>query len=285
MSTPAAWSTTASKAPGCGRPAPPSRSSTGTSGPSATGSSLRCSWGWGLNGTSRTIADKCSHYFHCPRVKRQPAERRTSCPWAWHNHSHLRSPPVSQRRRTASRGVASDHHANPHTQASATAAVQLPHLLTPPGVYAPQSNTEMLTQALSSEALGPTTRLPNLGTGSGSPAVQAVRLGARVSAVDIPMRSVWAARLNARLSRQHVTVHHDDVTATLRGHSYEIIVSNPPMCPPPRPICRLTAGALVGRGATDRQSWIVCAAPSPQPCGPAESCCSCCRGCAKRLRH
>ncbi|MFF2502811.1 HemK2/MTQ2 family protein methyltransferase [Streptomyces sp. NPDC058067] len=118
-------------------------------------------------------------------------------------------------------------------QPSATAAMRLPRLISPPGVYTPQNDTRMLARALSCEVIGRSTSLLDLGTGSGALAIQAARLGARVTAIDISWRAVWAARLNAHLSRQHVIVHHGDLETALRGPSYEIIVSNPPYVPSP----------------------------------------------------
>ncbi|MFG3365565.1 50S ribosomal protein L11 methyltransferase [Streptomyces sp. NPDC090032] len=74
-----------------------------------------------------------------------------------------------------------------------------PRWLTPPGVYAPQRDTQILVQALCGENIGPTAGVLDLGTDSGALAVQATRMGARMTAVDISWRAVWAARLNARL--------------------------------------------------------------------------------------
>ncbi|MFF1357514.1 HemK2/MTQ2 family protein methyltransferase [Streptomyces sp. NPDC058297] len=116
---------------------------------------------------------------------------------------------------------------------SAPAPSRPPRLLTPPGVYAPQSDTQILVQALHGENIGPTTGVLDLGTGSGALAIQAARMGARVTAVDISWRAVWAARLNARLSRHHVTVRRGDLASALQGRSFDIIVSNPPYVPCP----------------------------------------------------
>lgn len=116
---------------------------------------------------------------------------------------------------------------------SAPAPSHPPRLLTPPGVYAPQSETQILVRALCGENIGPTTGVLDLGTGSGALAVQAARMGDCVTAIDISWRAVWAARLNARPSRHHVTVRRGDLTSGLQGRSYDIIVSNPPYVPCP----------------------------------------------------
>ncbi|WP_443068162.1 HemK2/MTQ2 family protein methyltransferase [Streptomyces sp. NBC_01280] len=129
---------------------------------------------------------------------------------------------------------------------SAPAPSHPPRLLTPPGVYAPQSETQILVRALCGENIGPTTGVLDLGTGSGALAVQAARTGDCVTAIDISWRAVWAARLNACLSRHHVTVRRGDLTSGLQGRSYDIIVSNPPYAPCP-------SASLTRRGKA--RSW------------------------------
>ncbi|MFG2794239.1 50S ribosomal protein L11 methyltransferase, partial [Streptomyces sp. NPDC048419] len=78
--------------------------------------------------------------------------------------------------------------------------------LTLPGVYAPQWDTGLLARALHREGVGSRTEVLDLGTGSGALAVQAARLGAQVTAVDISRRAVLTARLNALLAGQRVRV-------------------------------------------------------------------------------
>ncbi|HCA84481.1 MAG TPA: methyltransferase, partial [Streptomyces sp.] len=56
--------------------------------------------------------------------------------------------------------------------------------LRPPGVYAPQDDTSLLSAALREEPLVPGARVLDLGTGTGALAVAAARRGARVTAVD-----------------------------------------------------------------------------------------------------
>ncbi|MEI5520323.1 HemK2/MTQ2 family protein methyltransferase [Streptomyces brasiliscabiei] len=107
-----------------------------------------------------------------------------------------------------------------------------PLLLTPPGVYAPQGDTELLTRALCREDIGPSTDVLDLGTGSGAVAVQAARLGARVTAVDISWLSVFTARINALLARRRIRVRHGDLTAASE-RVYDLVISNPPYMPSP----------------------------------------------------
>ncbi|MBW5420114.1 methyltransferase [Streptomyces sp. BG9H] len=132
------------------------------------------------------------------------------------------------------------------------------HLLAPPGVYAPQHDTELLTRALHREAVGPGTAVLDLGTGTGALAVAAARRGARVTAVDISWRAVLTARLNARLAGQSVTVRHGDLTAAAPKGPYDLVVSNPPYVPSPSPLlprrgaARAWDGGPAGRAVVDR---------------------------------
>ncbi|MFF8619003.1 methyltransferase [Streptomyces sp. NPDC015350] len=76
-----------------------------------------------------------------------------------------------------------------------------PFLVTLPGVYPPQSDTRLLLAALERERVGPGTAVPDVGTGSGAPAVRAAQPGCEVAAVDVALRAVIAARLDAMLRR------------------------------------------------------------------------------------
>ncbi|NEC47116.1 methyltransferase, partial [Actinospica acidiphila] len=66
-----------------------------------------------------------------------------------------------------------------------------------PGVYAPQEDTALLAAALADEPVAPGAAVLDVGTGSGALALTAARRGARVTAVDVSRRAVYAARLNA----------------------------------------------------------------------------------------
>ncbi|MCZ4095352.1 methyltransferase [Streptomyces sp. SID13666] len=119
-------------------------------------------------------------------------------------------------------------------------------MLTLPGVYVPQYDTQFLMAALDQEEMRPGSDVLDLGTGSGALAVRAAQLGGRVTAVDIAWRAVITARLNAFLCRQRVTVRRGDLTASVSRRSYDIVLSNPPYVPAP-------SGLPPGRGQA--RSW------------------------------
>lgn len=104
-------------------------------------------------------------------------------------------------------------------------------LLTPPGVYRPQSDSQMLARAVgvSGRARG---AVLDLGTGTGTVALAAARCGAgAVTAVDLSRCAVFAARLNARLHRVALTVQRGDLFAPVRGCRFALVTANPPYVP------------------------------------------------------
>jgi release factor glutamine methyltransferase len=131
-------------------------------------------------------------------------------------------------------------------------------LWSPPGVYAPQWDTGLLTRALRREVIHSATDVLDLGTGSGALALQAARLGARVTAVDISWRAVLTARANAMLAGLRIRVRHGDLTTAVPGRSYDLVVSNPPYVPtplrrvPPRRSARTWEAGWDGREFVDR---------------------------------
>lgn len=105
--------------------------------------------------------------------------------------------------------------------------------LVPPGVYAPQEDTELLVGALREEPVGPGAGVLDVGTGSGALAVAAARRGSRVTAVDVSWRAVCATRLNALRAGVPVRVRHGNLFAPVRGRSFDLILANPPYVPAP----------------------------------------------------
>ncbi|MEU7469042.1 HemK2/MTQ2 family protein methyltransferase [Streptomyces sp. NPDC044984] len=118
--------------------------------------------------------------------------------------------------------------------------------LAPPGVYAPQEDTELLAGALSDEPVPPGADVLDVGTGSGALAVGAARRGCRVTAVDVSWRAVCAARLNALRAGVPVRVRRGNLFAPVRGESFDLILANPPYVPAP-------GGASLPRGAA--RAW------------------------------
>lgn len=110
-----------------------------------------------------------------------------------------------------------------------------PFVFTLPGVYAPQHDTRLLMRALAREAFVPGSAVLDLGTGSGALAIRAAQLGGAVTAVDLARRAVLTARINALIHRRRIDVRRSDLTAAVRGRSYDLILCNPPYVPSPSP--------------------------------------------------
>ncbi|MGW1751030.1 HemK2/MTQ2 family protein methyltransferase [Streptomyces sp. NPDC002092] len=106
-----------------------------------------------------------------------------------------------------------------------------PRCWVPRGVYAPQTDTRLLRRALYREAITERTDVLDLGTGSGVLAVEAARLGGRVTAVDISWRAVAATWVNALLNGQTLRVRHGDLSSAVPGRRFDLVVANPPYVP------------------------------------------------------
>ncbi|MFD9597909.1 HemK2/MTQ2 family protein methyltransferase [Kitasatospora sp. NPDC059973] len=104
-------------------------------------------------------------------------------------------------------------------------------LIRPPGVYPPQGDTELLISSLRREPLGPTSRVLDVGTGTGAVALAAAGSGARVTAVDLSGRAVAAAWLNTRLHRRRVRLRRGDLLRPVAGQRFDLITANPPYVP------------------------------------------------------
>ncbi|MER6298015.1 HemK2/MTQ2 family protein methyltransferase [Kitasatospora sp. NPDC001539] len=116
-------------------------------------------------------------------------------------------------------------------------------LIRPPGVYAPQDDTELLASCVDRERLDASSRVLDLCTGTGAVALVAARKGARVTAVDLSTRAVAAAWLNARLHHRRIRLLRGDLLAPVSGQTFDLITANPPYVPAP------TATDRPGRGA------------------------------------
>ncbi|WP_030727878.1 HemK2/MTQ2 family protein methyltransferase [Streptomyces sp. NRRL F-2890] len=134
-----------------------------------------------------------------------------------------------------------------------TSPPALGRVLTVPGVYPPQYDSRLMAGALARERTGPGTAVLDLCTGSGVLAVRAALTGADVTAVDIARRAVLTARLNALLARVTIDVRRGDLAASLRGLTFDLVVSNPPYVPaPPRRPARHGARVAWDAGADGR---------------------------------
>ncbi|MFJ9905613.1 HemK2/MTQ2 family protein methyltransferase [Streptomyces sp. NPDC101152] len=105
--------------------------------------------------------------------------------------------------------------------------------LVPPGVYAPQEDTDLLVGALSEEPLQPGAAVLDVGTGTGALALAAARRGTRVTAVDVSWRAVCTARVNALLAGLPLRIRRGNLFTPVRGQSFDLILSNPPYVPAP----------------------------------------------------
>ncbi|MEW2114855.1 HemK2/MTQ2 family protein methyltransferase [Streptomyces sp. NPDC005474] len=127
----------------------------------------------------------------------------------------------------------------------------------PRGVYAPQTDTWLLGQAIRREGITARTDVLDLGTGSGLLAVEAARLGGRVTAVDISWRALAATRLNALLNGESLRVRHGDLASAVPGRRFDLVITNPPYVPapdtaPPRGLARAWDAGRDGRRLIDR---------------------------------
>ncbi|MGI6687919.1 MAG: peptide chain release factor N(5)-glutamine methyltransferase [Christensenellales bacterium] len=101
-----------------------------------------------------------------------------------------------------------------------------------PGVLIPRSDTETLAQMVI-RRVKPGNRVLDLCCGSGCLAI-AIKMAcpeARVWASDLSEEAVSLTRENARRLGAEITVAQGDLFAPLRGHRFDLIVSNPPYIP------------------------------------------------------
>ncbi|MQY27781.1 methyltransferase [Nocardia aurantia] len=100
-----------------------------------------------------------------------------------------------------------------------------------PGVYRPQSDTEMLLRAVGA-AVPEGGRVLDVGTGSGALTVAALRSGAgRVTAMDISRRALLSARLNSLRWWGRVELLHGDIRLVHPRGRYDLVLANPPYVP------------------------------------------------------
>lgn len=105
-------------------------------------------------------------------------------------------------------------------------------LTAPPGVYPPRVGGSTWLMASHWEAAGihaANGTLLELGTGAGGLALMAARLGWRVTASDLDMVAVEAARQNAEANGVLVPVVHSDLFSAFADERFNVIVFNLPL--------------------------------------------------------
>ncbi|WP_075003745.1 methyltransferase [Streptacidiphilus jiangxiensis] len=94
-------------------------------------------------------------------------------------------------------------------------------LITPPGVYRAQGETELLIKAFDVDGLSRNARVLDVSTGSGAGAASAAQHGASVTAVDVSWTALATARVNAALhgpgSRSAATATSSSLCTAMLG--------------------------------------------------------------------
>ena len=128
-----------------------------------------------------------------------------------------------------------------------------------PGVYPPQHDTSLLSDALLFEPLTADSRVLDLCCGTGALSVAARRAGAgHVVAVDISRRAQVNTWLNAVVNRKRVDARRGDLTDAVGSELFDLIISNPPYVPalddalPTAGIARAWDAGKDGRSVLDR---------------------------------
>ena len=120
------------------------------------------------------------------------------------------------------------------------------HIEVDDGVYAPQSDSWLLCEALDHADLVTDKRVLDICTGSGILAIEAALKGAReVLAFDISPAAVACATRNAERAGVRVDARVGTLADARRAGPYDVVVSNPPYVPSDKPL----------RGTGPNRAW------------------------------
>ncbi|MGW7432291.1 HemK2/MTQ2 family protein methyltransferase [Streptomyces sp. NPDC054861] len=108
-------------------------------------------------------------------------------------------------------------------------------MIKPPGVYAPQGDTELLLEGLAGEEVPSGTRSLDLCTGTGVLAIAAARRGTAATAVDVSHKAVATAWVNARLHGCRIRLRRGDLGEPVAGERFDLVTANPPYVPAENP--------------------------------------------------
>jgi release factor glutamine methyltransferase len=128
-----------------------------------------------------------------------------------------------------------DERSQPGKVDMTSAYADLPGELTAPeGVYAPQHDSELLTEVLQSTGLARSGRVVDLCTGGGVAAISAAVQGAEdVMAFDVSAEAVRCARHNAFTAGVDVDVRLGTWLLAIEFGPFDLVVCNPPYVPQP----------------------------------------------------
>lgn len=126
-----------------------------------------------------------------------------------------------------------------------------------PGVYRPQHDTWLLTDALADARIRAGADILDIGCGSGALSIAAGRTRPRsVTAVDVSRRAVLTTRVNTIARGVRARVERGDALELATGRLFDLVLANPPYVPgvarPPRGRHRAWDASLDGREMIDR---------------------------------
>ena len=102
----------------------------------------------------------------------------------------------------------------------------------PSGVYRPQEDSALLTEALAVSGRVPGRRVADLCSGSGVVALAAAECGARsVDAFEMSSRAVDCARANVAAAGRDVRVHRGSWSRAMEFAPFDVVTCNPPYVP------------------------------------------------------